>query len=39
MTSLQLMVTDFNQKRLLTVDRSLRALGLSSEIGEVCKLV
>ena len=38
MTSLQLMVTDFNQKRILSVDRSLRALDLSSEIGEVCKL-
>lgn len=38
MTSLQLMVTEFNQKRLLSVDRSLRALDLSSEIGEVCKL-
>jgi len=37
-TSLQLMVTDFNQKRILSVDRSLRALDLSSEIGEVCKL-
>jgi len=36
--SLQLMVTEFNQKRLLKVDRSLRVLDLSSEIGEVCKL-
>ncbi len=33
--SLQLMVTEFNQKRLLKVDRSLRVLDLSSEIGEV----
>ncbi len=38
MISLQLMVTEFNQKRLLKVDRSLRVLDLSSEIGEVCKL-
>lgn len=38
MTSLQLKVTEFNQKRILTVDTNLRVLDLSSEVGEVCKL-
>lgn len=38
MTSLELMVVEFNQKRGFTVDRNLRALDLSSEVGEVCKL-
>jgi NTP pyrophosphatase (non-canonical NTP hydrolase) len=32
------MVSEFNKKRIISVDRSLRALDLSSEIGEVCKL-
>ena len=38
MGKIQLMVSEFNQARNLWIERNLRVLDLSSEIGEVCKL-
>ncbi|MGZ3772598.1 MAG: MazG nucleotide pyrophosphohydrolase domain-containing protein [Pseudobdellovibrionaceae bacterium] len=38
MNKLQLQVSQFNLENQLTADALLRALDLSSEVGEVCKL-
>lgn len=38
MNTLQSQVMEFNRANTFTIDTKLRALDLSSEVGEVCKL-